>query len=432
MKRFLALVFVVCFVCLFLPCHGHSQSGGPNPPSPPPIPTPPPDTQFDYVKVVVGGAGDVDQIEFGTSGKDKIVMYGGTGNGIQYIQGDTNDDWILQVGGTGDYAQTAIAGDGNDTLYQYGGQGTTTQYAEGGLGLKTIIQVGGQDVSEMEIHGGRGGAYIEQYGGQGTNTMVLDGSTGDDVTMMYGGPANDSMTYTATRGSDTVLINGGSGDDTLTIKKDRQNFTLKDYAGNLLFTTGAGGSAITLSNIEHITVIGDDGVTPIFTLTFPGLSVNEGTIGSPITLDGSDFGAKKGNVLIGGAATKIITWEPSSITCEIKKPLLPGTYPVKVVRKEPKGVAPITMTDAFTVMAPHIVSVDPSSGVSGNERVLSGNYFGSKKGKVYLGTKSCKVLNWSMDTIRFMVPNKMASGSYAIMVTNKVGSDTLPDGFTIP
>ena len=47
---------------------------------PPPVPTPPPDDQFDYVKIVIGGVGDVDQIEFGTPGKDKIVQYGGTGN----------------------------------------------------------------------------------------------------------------------------------------------------------------------------------------------------------------------------------------------------------------------------------------------------------------------------------------------------------------
>jgi hypothetical protein len=34
---------------------------------------------------------------------------------------------------------------------------------------------------------------------------------------------------------------------------------LQDNEDNALFTTGAGGGTITASNIQHITVIGDDG-----------------------------------------------------------------------------------------------------------------------------------------------------------------------------
>ena len=242
-----------------------------------------------------------------------------------------------------------------------------------------------------------------------------------------------------TAGNDTVTINGGSGYDTLTINKNRQNFTLKDYAGNVLFTTGSGGSTITVSNVEHITVIGDDGSTSIFTLSYPELSVNEGTLGSAIILTGLGFGTKKGKVLIGSAATKIITWGPSSIACEIKKPLAAGTYPIAVIRKEPKGISPIPLPDAFTVMAPDIVSVDFSSGVSGDKRVLSGNYFGSKKGKVSLEDmrtgkkKNCKVTSWPMDAntgeITFVIPKGLVAGPYLLKVTNKTGTASAP--FTI-
>ena len=277
MKRFLVLFCIGAF--LVLPCLTHAQTtkddssldigsrtarflqyqDGPNPPSPPPIPTPPPDAQFDYVKIDIRGEGDVDQIEFGTPGKDKIEQYGSTGNVTQYVEGDEDADWILQVGGDLNSNQTAIAGNGDDTIYQYGGKGDTTQYAEGGLGNKTIIQVGGEGANTMEIAGGRGGAHIEQYGGQGTNTMKLTGSTGDDVTMMYGSPANDSMTYTVNAGADTVTINGGSGCDTLTINKNQKNFTIQDYAGKVLLKSGSGGSTITILNIQYTKVIGDGG-----------------------------------------------------------------------------------------------------------------------------------------------------------------------------
>jgi hypothetical protein len=68
------------------------------------------------------------------------------------------------------------------------------------------------------------------------------------------------------------------------------------------------------------------------------------------------------------------------------------------------------------------------------------NYFGYKKGKVYLEDpstekkKTCKVISWFMDpttgesTIRFVVP-KLNSRDYTLTVTNKVG--TAETTFTI-
>ena len=165
------------------------------------------------------------------------------------------------------------------------------------------------------------------------------------------------------------------------------------------------------------------------------LSVSEGTIGTLITLTGADFGAKKGKVFVGGEAAKIVKdgWTRDSVMCEIRKPLTPGiTYDVIVQRKEPKGVAPITLSKAFTIMAPEITSVLPDFGTEETVIEISGNFFSTKKGKVYLGEKKCKVLSWSMDKITFVVPKKMAPGPYDVTVTNKVGSVTLTDGFVIP
>ncbi len=166
--------------------------------------------------------------------------------------------------------------------------------------------------------------------------------------------------------------------------------------------------------------------------------ITPGTVGTQITITGTGFGTKKGKVTVGEKSCKVSEWASEWVTCVIKTALTPpGPYDVAVKPKEPKD-APIVPVGIFTMMAPDIVSVDRSSGVSGDERVLSGNYFGSKKGKVYLGTKSCKVLSWGMDAttgeseIRFFVPRKIPSGTYNVTVTNKVGSVTLTDGFIIP
>jgi hypothetical protein len=162
------------------------------------------------------------------------------------------------------------------------------------------------------------------------------------------------------------------------------------------------------------------------------LSPNEGTIGTKLTIAGSDFGFKKGKVTVGGKSCKILEWANASITCEIETALPPpGPYDVVVKPNEPKGALPIKCFEAFTMMAPEIVSVDPNSGVSETIILISGKYFGSKQGKVSLGKQSFKVLSWTMDEVSLIIPKKMASGSYSVTVTNKVGSDTLAGGFTI-
>ena len=192
------------------------------------------------------------------------------------------------------------------------------------------------------------------------------------------------------------------------------------------------GNVCTITLTEQVSLIA------IFDALPPVLFVDEGTIGTQITIAGGGFGNKKGKVLIGDTATKIITWTPSSITCEIKKLLIPEIYPIVMIRKEPKGVLPITMADAFTIMAPEIISVIPNSGQAEAEIAISGKYFGSKKGKVYLGTQKCKVISWTMNSLTgvsqasFIVPKKLTSGIYDITVTNKMGSDTLTNWFTIP
>jgi hypothetical protein len=123
--------------------------------------------------------------------------------------------------------------------------------------------------------------------------------------------------------------------------------------------------------------------------------------------------------------------------------------------KEPKGAEPIVYEKAFTIMAPEITTVDPSSGSTPDEIEISGNYFGTKKGKVYLmdsvsgrrkicriteedwgmyelevGQKACRVKEWTMNpttgvsTLRFVVFRKLRAGTYGVEVVNKVGRAT--------
>jgi hypothetical protein len=168
------------------------------------------------------------------------------------------------------------------------------------------------------------------------------------------------------------------------------------------------------------------------------LSTTEGTIGTQLTITGSDFGTKKGKVLIGGVATKISKdgWNNTIITCAVTK-VLPAGGPYHVTIR-PYKADDITLPNAFTIKPPEIDSLDVYHGVAGVSSItITGTFFSTKKGKVYLGgvstgKKNCKVKSWGMDSITFVVPKGLISGvAYPLKVTNKVGIAEAPSDFTI-
>jgi len=154
----------------------------------------------------------------------------------------------------------------------------------------------------------------------------------------------------------------------------------------------------------------------------------DGTTGTKMILMGSGYGSKKGKVLLGNAALTVSKWTEDSIQCQLPKALSPDTYNV-TIRPQAKGSTPLTIPNGFTVKTPEIDSVEPNSGSEGDEITINGYYFGTKKGKVKLGTKTCKVLSWTMvpttgeSKIRFLVPKGLSSGAQQLTVTNGVGAN---------
>jgi YVTN family beta-propeller protein len=238
-------------------------------------------------------------------------------------------------------------------------------------------------------------------------------------------------------GSGTVTsyppgINCGS--DCAEAYSDGQTITLTASAdGGSVFAGWSGGGCSGI-NPCVITLTADVTVTATFILR-PQLPIDEGTIGTQITITGSDFGIKKGKVLIGNVATKIISWADTLITCTVTKVPLPAetAYDVMIMTK---GIGTITLPKAFTVKLPE-PAIDPGvndHGASGDPITINGNFFGTKKGKVYLEylgkNKNCKVTGWNMTSITFLVPKKLVEGKYPLNITNKIGTVGVV-GFTI-
>ena len=204
--------------------------------------------------------------------------------------------------------------------------------------------------------------------------------------------------------------------------------------------SGTGACEVTVQNASI-------DITAFFNV-IGSMSVDIGTIGTQIAIAGSGFGDRKGKVLVGDTATKIITWSDSSIVFEIRKPLIPGPYEVTVQPRENKFYAAMGGSDMFTVKAPENVSIDADLGLPGDQIEIAGNYFGSKKGKIYLEdqvsglTRSCRVISWSMDpatgesSVIFTVPKPRGyvpgvATSYTLSITNKIGTATAAVPFTI-
>jgi len=202
-----------------------------------------------------------------------------------------------------------------------------------------------------------------------------------------------------------------------------------------LTVTGPEGSDTETKN-NYISVFEDYDFT---------IEPSQGTIGTEVEVDITNVSSlweKKPKVLIGETKCKVLAFTTTSVSCllkKVKKTMGPGTYDVTI---QGKGVQPIVLPSAFSIMAPSIDLINPDSGFPKDQVTITGSFFGPKKVKAYMGdgigkSKKGKVVSLTMDsntgasTLEILVPKKLAPGLYNVTVTNKVGEATVVGGFTI-
>lgn len=153
----------------------------------------------------------------------------------------------------------------------------------------------------------------------------------------------------------------------------------------------------------------------------------EGTVGTQVTITGSGFGDKQGEVLLGEEKCKVLAWSDTEITFLVDKPQPPGGYPVTVLLQGDKKPAEPLAPSVFTMRRPKI---NPGELLQdGSTATVVGNFFGDKKGALRLGylesgeaaVEDPKILDWSMNTIRFELPGGL-TGKFVLVVSNEVGA----------
>jgi len=184
----------------------------------------------------------------------------------------------------------------------------------------------------------------------------------------------------------------------------------------------------------------------------------EGSAYDQATITGKFFGTSKGRVYLeyekSGSlesvrkSCTVSYWHMDETTGDseivfVVPVILPAVCDVIV---DPYSTLQETEEDhGFEVKAPEIVLVNPNPGSVDEQITLTGKYFGSKKGKVYLGylvngkytKKGCTIISWPTDPtaeegkIIFVVPKGLLPKVYHVIITNSVVSNMKVGEFTV-
>ncbi|MBI3565003.1 MAG: IPT/TIG domain-containing protein [Elusimicrobia bacterium] len=170
------------------------------------------------------------------------------------------------------------------------------------------------------------------------------------------------------------------------------------------------------------------GTFTVTALTLAAPSPAAGPIGTAFTLSGTGFGAYNGTntrLLVAGSTAAVSVWNDSTISGAVPGAVAPGAQPVWIERSYGGGLES-SNTVYFTVTAPAIASVFPSSGPIGVAFTLTGSGFGVYNGantQLLVGGTTAPVSVWNDTTITATLPGALsASTGPATLVVSRAGT----------
>ncbi len=139
----------------------------------------------------------------------------------------------------------------------------------------------------------------------------------------------------------------------------------------------SGNNAVTAATFDNLLVT--VGTTPFVTSVTPIV----GTIGTSVTITGSNFGTTQGTSTVkfnGAPATSITNWSTSQFVALVPSSAPNGTGPVTVTVNSISS--PTTAASMFTVINPVITSLQPPAGPVGGTITINGSGFGASQNGV--------------------------------------------------
>jgi RHS repeat-associated protein len=261
-------------------------------------------------------------------------------------------------------------------------------------------------------------------GGVASNTTVgftVGGIAVNSVSPASGSPGTpiqiSGSGFGATQGTSTVQFNGQLG--TVTSWSDsviNVNASMYASTGPVVVTVAGNASNSTVNFVV---------TPPVIT----GISPASGPVSSHVQISGRGFGATQGTSVLtlaaGGAPTNI-TWSDTLITATLSSTARSGSSYVTM------GATTSNIL-YFTVPAPQVTSITPTSGIVNTQVTINGSGFQGTKGSSYVTFNgiTASTTTWSDTQITASVPSSAGTGPVQVWVNNSTPSnqDVL---FTMP
>ena len=148
------------------------------------------------------------------------------------------------------------------------------------------------------------------------------------------------------------------------------------------------------------------------------IAPSSGPIGVPFTIEGTGFGTYSAGttvVLLGGTTAPLTLWTDTKIQGTIPGALAAGQYPASVKR----GLTVLAEISPFTITAPVLYTLTPSSGAIGLPFTVTGESFGNYVAgftRVLLGGATMPLTLWTDSKIQGTIPGTLPVGDYELVV----------------
>jgi hypothetical protein len=368
---------------------------------------------------------------------------------------------VLSWNATGIIAQIPTTATSGNVVVTVGGVASngvafTLVQVPGILALSPALGLAGTSVTISGANfGSSQGTSTVTFNGTPANTIqtwnattivasVPSGTSTGPVVVTVGGVASNGVTFTVATPPSITSLSPTSGAISTAVTVTGTNFGATQGTSNVTFngvvasptswsitSIGVPVPSGAKSGSVVVTVSGAASNGVNFTVTTPtpsitSLSTTSGSVGTSVTINGTNFGATQGSSLVtfNGIIATPTGWNGTGIVTPVPNGATTGNVVVTVLGLPSNGVA-------FTVAAaPSITGLSPSLGAAGTPVTITGANFGSAQGTstvTFHGT-TATVPSWGATSIQTSVPSGATTGPVVVTVGGVASNGV---GFTV-
>jgi RHS repeat-associated protein len=262
-----------------------------------------------------------------------------------------------------------------------------------------------------------------------------------DAVVFYDGYTGEYMVARATTGANAANLGSQGGSLPQWLELSRAGNTLTGYESpDGVNWTQIASTTVSMAPMVYIglavsgygflepgtfdNVSVADGTTPFVSSVTPMV----GTIGTSVTITGSNFGTPQGTSTVkfnGALATTVTSWSISQIVATVPSTVPTGTGPVTATVNSVSSPG-VTAGAQFTVIHPVISNLAPPAAPVGGTLAVNGSGFGaSQNGVVSINGTSASVQSWSDAQIQVAIQSSTTSGPVTVSNNGIVSNSVL-------